>query len=179
MASSESNLYPNVSFRKQVEVLPPRNGRLQKSYKAQSFPYRPPMAMAERPFSIKKAIVAATFFSSCYFKVELLHNVTLMVIVTSRVTIFEFVKKRTLRGVGGGVVVYSIQMTPVLPDWKWQSIVPNVQNDRLWRIIIMHLATLRGRSTNGSFLYSQSSCKKVEHKGDTLSKTCKGVKTSL
>ena len=35
------------------------------------------MAMAERPFSILKVIVAAQFFSSCYFKVQLLHNVTL------------------------------------------------------------------------------------------------------
>src|SRR4029434_8578633 len=30
-----------------------------------------------RPFSILKVIVAAQFFSSCYFKVELLHTVTL------------------------------------------------------------------------------------------------------
>ena len=35
------------------------------------------VAMAERPFSILKVIVAAQFFSSCYFKVELLHSVTL------------------------------------------------------------------------------------------------------
>src|SRR4029434_2858219 len=67
----------------------------------------------------------------------------------------------------------------VLPDWKWRSIVPNAQNGRLWRIIIVHLATLRGRSTNDSSLYSQSSCKKVERKGNTLSKPCKGVITSL
>ena len=40
----------------------------------------------------------------------------------------------------------------------------------------MHLATLRGRLTNDSSLYSQSSRKKVELKGDTLSKTCKSVK---
>src|SRR4029434_2472178 len=52
-------------------------GWLKKSYRPQSFPYRPPMAMAERPFSILKVIVAAQFFSSCYFKVELLHSVTL------------------------------------------------------------------------------------------------------
>src|SRR4029434_5607583 len=43
----------------------------------------------------------------------------------------------------------------VLPDWKWR-IVPNAQNNRIWRIIIVHLATLRGRSTNDSSLYSQS-----------------------
>src|SRR4029434_4341331 len=61
----------------------------------------------------------------------------------------------------------------VLPDWKCQSIVPNAQNDRLWRIIIVHLATLERQSTNDSSLYSQSSRKKVERKGDTLSKTCK------
>src|SRR4029434_964503 len=92
MASSESNLYPNVSFssrqrvkavpivttaRKQVKVLPPRNGRLQKSHIPQYFPYRPSMAMAERPFSVLKVIVAAQFFLSCYFKVELVHSVTL------------------------------------------------------------------------------------------------------
>src|SRR4029434_6323156 len=94
MASSESNLYPNVSFssRQQVKAVPivtvttpilvvhaqtQRTGRLQKSYIPQYFPYRPPMAMAERPFSILKVIVAAPFFSSCYFKVELLHSVTL------------------------------------------------------------------------------------------------------
>src|SRR4029434_9602218 len=67
----------------------------------------------------------------------------------------------------------------VLPDWKWRSIVPKPQNDRIWRIIIIHLATLGRRSTNDSSLYSQSSRKKVERKGDTLSKTCKGVITSL
>ena len=39
----------------------------------------------------------------------------------------------------------------------------------------MHLATLKRRLTNDSSLYSQSSRKKVERKGDTLSKTCKGV----
>ena len=37
------------------------------------------MAMAERPFSILKVIVAAQFFSSCYFQVELLHNVTISI----------------------------------------------------------------------------------------------------
>src|SRR4029434_549681 len=47
-----------------------RTGRLQNSYIPQYFPYRPPMAMAERPFSILKVIVAAQFFSSCYFKVK-------------------------------------------------------------------------------------------------------------
>src|SRR4029434_7139646 len=91
MASSESNLYPNVSFssRQRVkavpimtsakkQVLPPRTGRLQKSNIAQSFPYSPPMAMAERPFSILKVILVAQFFSSCYFKVELLHSVALI-----------------------------------------------------------------------------------------------------
>src|SRR4029434_7499981 len=54
-----------------------RTGRLQKSYIPQYLPYRPPMAMAERPFSILKVIVAAQFFSSCYFKVKKLHIVTL------------------------------------------------------------------------------------------------------
>ena len=39
--------------------------------------------MAERPFSILKVIVAAQFFPSCYFKVELLHNVTLNNIQTA------------------------------------------------------------------------------------------------
>src|SRR4029434_11252409 len=43
----------------------------------------------------------------------------------------------------------------VLPDWKWRSTVPNAQNYRLWRIIIVHLATLRGRSTNDSQKLSQ------------------------
>src|SRR4029434_2219136 len=47
---------------------------------------------------------------------------------------------------------------------------------RLWRIITVQLATLRGRSTNDSSVYSQTSCKKVERRGDTPSKTCKGVK---
>ena len=47
------------------------------SYIAQLFPHRPLMAMAERQIAILKVIVAAQFFSSCYFKVQLLHNVTL------------------------------------------------------------------------------------------------------
>src|SRR4029434_9995071 len=42
-----------------------------------------------------------------------------------------------------------------------------------------YLATLGRRSTNDSSLYSQSSRMKVERKGDTLSKTCKDVITSL
>src|SRR4029434_4435761 len=66
----------------------------------------------------------------------------------------------------------------VLPDWKWR-IVSKAQNDRMCRIIIIHLATLGRRSTNDSSLYSQSSRKKVERKGHTLSKTCKDVITSL
>jgi len=33
--------------------------------------------MAEPQIAILKVIVAAPFFSSCYFKVQLLHNVTL------------------------------------------------------------------------------------------------------
>src|SRR4029434_6919609 len=66
----------------------------------------------------------------------------------------------------------------VLPDWEWRSIVPKAQNDRIWRIIIVHLATLGRRSTNDSSLYSQSSRKKVERKGDILSKACKEVITS-
>jgi len=36
------------------------------------------MAMAEAQIAILKVIVAAQFFSSCYFKVQLLHNVTLI-----------------------------------------------------------------------------------------------------
>jgi len=32
--------------------------------------------MAEAQIAILKVIVAAQFFSSCYFKVQLLHNVT-------------------------------------------------------------------------------------------------------
>jgi len=35
------------------------------------------MAIAEAQIAILKVIVAAQFFSSCYFKVQLLHNVTL------------------------------------------------------------------------------------------------------
>ena len=35
------------------------------------------MAMAEAQIAILKVIVAAQFFSSCYFKVQLLHTVTL------------------------------------------------------------------------------------------------------
>src|SRR4029434_6631904 len=61
------NRYPILVAHAQTQ----KTGRLQKSY-------RPPMAMAERPFSVLKVIVAAQFFLSCYFKVELLHNVTLM-----------------------------------------------------------------------------------------------------
>src|SRR4029434_9635592 len=67
----------------------------------------------------------------------------------------------------------------VLPDWEWRSIVPKAQNDSICRIIIIHLATLGRRSTNDSSLYSESSRKKVERKGHTLSKTCKDVITSL
>src|SRR4029434_10749515 len=66
----------------------------------------------------------------------------------------------------------------VLPDWKWR-IVPNAQNNRIWRIIIVHLATVRGRLTNDSSLYSQGFRKNMEPKGDTPSKTCKGVNSSL
>src|SRR4029434_3700761 len=47
------------------------------SYIAELFPHRPPMAMAEAHIAILKVIVAAQFFSSCYFKVQLLHTVTL------------------------------------------------------------------------------------------------------
>src|SRR4029434_5989941 len=82
MASSESNLYPNVSFssRQRVKAVvdchypilvahaqTQRTGRLQKSYIPQYFPYRTPMAMAERPFSILKVIVAAQFFFKLLF----------------------------------------------------------------------------------------------------------------
>src|SRR4029434_5913495 len=69
------NRYPILVVHAQTQ----RTGQLQKSYRPQSFPYRPPMAMAERPFSILKVILAAHFFLSCYFKVELLHSVTLKV----------------------------------------------------------------------------------------------------
>src|SRR4029434_4405035 len=48
------------------------------SYIAQLFPHRPPMAMAEAQIAILKVIVAAQFFSNCYFKVQLLHDVTLI-----------------------------------------------------------------------------------------------------
>jgi len=51
------------------------------SYIAELFPHRPPMAMAEAQIAILKIIVAAQFFSSCYFKVQLLHNVTLRQII--------------------------------------------------------------------------------------------------
>src|SRR4029434_2154319 len=74
-------------------------------------------------------------------------------------------------------LLFHMQMTP--PPPPRQSFHSNAQNDRIWRIIIVHLATLRRRSTNDSSLYSQSSRKKVERKGDTLSNTCKAVKTSL
>ena len=37
-----------------------------------------PMARPEMPFSVLKVIVAAQFFSSCYFKVELLQFVILI-----------------------------------------------------------------------------------------------------
>src|SRR4029434_6773375 len=57
--------------------------------------------------------------------------------------------------------------------------VSKAHNYRICRIMILHLATIRGRSTTDSSLYSQSSCKKVERKGDTLSKTCKGLITTL
>src|SRR4029434_3943388 len=67
----------------------------------------------------------------------------------------------------------------VLSVARWGSIVSKAQNDRICRIIIIHLATLGRRLTNDSPLYSQSSRKKVERKGDTLSKTCKDVITSL
>jgi len=50
------------------------------SYIAELFPHRPPMAMAETQIVILKVIVSAQFFSSCYFKVQLLHNVTLKVL---------------------------------------------------------------------------------------------------
>src|SRR4029434_3458764 len=64
----------------------------------------------------------------------------------------------------------------VLPDWKWCNVgLPNAQNNHIWKIIIVHLATLGGRTTNDSSLYSQSARKKVERKGGTPSKTCNGV----
>src|SRR4029434_4494428 len=48
------------------------------SYIAELLPHRPPMAMAEAQITILKVIVAGQFFSSCYFKVQLLHTVTLI-----------------------------------------------------------------------------------------------------
>src|SRR4029434_1708906 len=80
-------------------------------------------------------------------------------VVLVRVTRFDFVKKRTLRC--GGGVVYS-------PPPRRN--LPKAQNGRIWRIIIVYLATLR--SVDQCSLYSQSSRKKVERKGDTISKTC-------
>jgi len=47
------------------------------SYIAELFPHRPPIAIAVAQIAILKVIVAAQFFSSCYFKEQLLHNVTL------------------------------------------------------------------------------------------------------
>jgi len=49
------------------------------SYIAELFPHKPPMA--EPQIAVLKVIVSAQFFSSCYFKVQLLHNVTLMSVV--------------------------------------------------------------------------------------------------
>src|SRR4029434_10204626 len=89
-------------------------------------------------------------------------------VVLVRVTRFYFVKKRTLRC--GGGVVYS-------PPPRRH--LPKAQNDRIERIIIVHLPALTSLSTIDSSLYSQSSRKKVERKGNTLSKPCKGVITSL
>src|SRR4029434_5589934 len=57
------------------------------SYIAELFPH---MAMAEAQIAILKVIVAAQFFSSCYFKVQLLHNVTL--IKKQRVRILRIMK---------------------------------------------------------------------------------------
>ncbi|XP_056280057.1 ragulator complex protein LAMTOR5 [Pseudoliparis swirei] len=47
------------------------------SYIAELFPHRPPMTIAEAQIAILKVIVAAQFFSSCYFKVQKLHSVAL------------------------------------------------------------------------------------------------------
>src|SRR4029434_11297094 len=44
---------------------------------------------------------------------------------------------------------------------------------------MLKMIVFGGQSTNDSSLYSQSLRNKVERKGGTLSKTCKGVKTSL
>src|SRR4029434_9001467 len=67
------NCYPILVTHAQTK----RTEGRQKSYRPRYVPLRPPMAMAERPFSILKVIVAAQFLSSCYFKVELLHSVAL------------------------------------------------------------------------------------------------------
>jgi len=63
------------------------------SYIAELFPHRPPMA--EPQIAILKVIVSAQFFSSCYFKVQLLHNVTL---INKRIfTYFFYITKTIVR----------------------------------------------------------------------------------
>ena len=64
------------------------------SYIAELFPHRPPMAMAEAQIAILKVIVAAQFFSSCYFKVQLLHTVTL----THNVGLFNVIFNNVVNG---------------------------------------------------------------------------------
>ncbi|TNN60008.1 hypothetical protein EYF80_029766 [Liparis tanakae] len=59
-----------ITARKQVEA----PGGSQPSYIQQFSGHRPPMAVAEAQINILKAIVAAQFLSSCYFKVEKLHS---------------------------------------------------------------------------------------------------------
>src|SRR4029434_3846391 len=69
------------------------------SYIAELFPHRPPMAMAEAQIAILKVIVAAQFFSSCYFKVQLFHTVTLNAIPQKnhKMAILWFFKESHLR----------------------------------------------------------------------------------
>ena len=47
------------------------------------------MAMAEAQIAILKVIVAAQFFSSCYFKVQLLHTVTLRNVHIQRMGVYD------------------------------------------------------------------------------------------
>src|SRR4029434_752708 len=73
MASSVSKSLPDPSR----ACSDTKDRAASESYIAELFPHRPPMAMAEAQIAVLKVIVAAQFFSSCYFKVQLLHTVTL------------------------------------------------------------------------------------------------------
>src|SRR4029434_9541786 len=104
MASCESNLYPNVSFssRQRVKAVPIVTLVRSLALSASLFLFfalsdivffcffgafsmmntDETSAMAEAQIAILKVIVAAQFFSSCYFKVQLLHTVTLRLCLT-------------------------------------------------------------------------------------------------